>query len=109
MSFVKITAVVRESKLNRIITKLYEKGVPGVSVLHLRGYGEYVNTSSHDLLDDNVKLEIMAQEIKADDIAHLILNEAHTGLRGDGIIAISPLLGMYRIRDKKRLNNNDLE
>ena len=106
--FVHIVAIIRESKYRPLISRLYEENVRGVSVSPLKGYGEHVDTYASDLLENGIKVEIFAAEKNADRISWLIMQEASTGLEGDGIVAVYPVQKIFRIRDTKELNSEDL-
>ncbi|MGD8559963.1 MAG: P-II family nitrogen regulator [Gammaproteobacteria bacterium] len=104
-----IVAVVRESKVKSIVSKLYENDVPGVTVTPVRGYGEHANIYQQDITEDNVKVEVFIAEKYAQHVANLIMHSAHTGMDGDGVIAVMPVNDMYHIRDYSKLSENDLQ
>ena len=69
----------------------------------MKGYGEYANCFKSDWMVSHSKLEIFAEEKRADLIAEAIMEVAHSGMEGDGIIAVLPVLKLYRIRTKKEV------
>jgi len=87
--------------LSDAIDALQKKNIPGVTVSHVKGYGEYINTFSRDSLQPRVKLDIIAKEKDVHAIAEIIMNAVGTNSEGDGIIAIAAMDGLYRIRDKQ--------
>ena len=101
MSLKKITAIIQESMLSNTISALQKKNIPGVTVSHVKGYGEYINTFSRDSLQPSVKLDIIVKEKDVHTIAEIIMESAGTSSEGDGIVAVTPMDGLYRIRDRK--------
>lgn len=49
-----------------------------------------------------VKLEIICPEERLEEIVGVIIEKAHTGRKGDGLIAISPIEDVIHIRTGKR-------
>jgi len=103
MNFESVIAIVRKDKLSLIIDKLQDFGVSGVSVVEVKGYGEYSNTFSPNPLSESIKLELMIESDSVDAVVKLIMDEAHTGIEGDGIITVHSIDRFYRVRDKKKL------
>lgn len=101
MDFRKITAIFQPDKLEDVESKLLELGVPGVSVTKMKGYGEYKNFYTNDHMMTHVKVEIFIGVDRAKEIAEAIMEVAHTGIEGDGIVAILPVETVYHIRTKQ--------
>ncbi len=102
MSFKKITAFVRPGLLDKIEDALKEKGVPGVSVSQVKGYGEYANIYAKDIMVAAVRIEVFIDAECADSVAQAIMEAAHTGLEGDGIVAVTPVEQIYHVRSRKK-------
>ncbi len=102
MSFAKITAIVRPAAVSAIEELLHAEGMPGMSIGHVKGYGDYADFYRNDWMVSHVRIEIFIPESMAKSIAEKIMNVAHTGLEGDGLVAISPVTAIYHIRTKKR-------
>ena len=102
-----IVAIVRESQIKSIVAKLYEHNVPGVTVSPVKGYGEHISMSK-DSLDESVRVEVFVAEKHAKPVANIIMQAAHTGMEGDGIVAILPVSEMSMIRDYSKLSEADL-
>jgi len=100
MAIKKITAIVHEDFQERLIEELHQHGVPGASVFKVKGYGEYINT--YDSLEPSIKVEVFADESVANKIAAIIMQVAGSGTEGDGIVAISPVDCLFRVRDRKQ-------
>jgi len=100
MKYVKLTAVIREEVMSKLETKLQGIGVRGISVMEIKGFGEYTDNYTHDWMVGHFKLEIFTDSDNCDAVVNTIMEEAHTGMPGDGIIAVQPVDKLYRIRTK---------
>ncbi len=100
MQYSKITAIIRTLKLEEVEKCLQEIGVGGVSVTGIKGYGEYKNYFRRDLMVSHVRIEIFTSMSRVEEIVQTIIEAAHSGLAGDGIVAITPVERVYRIRNK---------
>lgn len=65
-----------------------------------KGYGEYTNLFAPDWSMTYARLEIYCEAERAEEIVPAIMDSAHTGLTGYGIVAITPVEKLYRIRLK---------
>jgi len=101
MSFRKVTAIFRPDLLEQVEDRLKALNVPGVSVTKVKGYGEYANFFKSDWLSTHTKIEIFTNTKDAKEIAEAIMETAHTGIEGDGIVAILPVESVYHIRTKQ--------
>jgi len=104
MALKKIMAIVREERIDNVITHFQEKGVPGASFSKVRGYGEYVNPSDQRGLAPCVKIEVITSDDVADKVARFLMQLANTGVEGDGIVTIAPVEKLYRIRDQAEVD-----
>jgi nitrogen regulatory protein P-II 1 len=95
-----IMAVVRGNKAEAVEKKLQGMGIKGISVSRVKGFGEYANFFTGDWMVPNVKLEIIAEKPCVDEIARVIMAAAHTGVQGDGFVAVLPVEKLYRIKSK---------
>ena len=102
MIFRKVTAIFRPDRLEAVEDRLRSLGVAGVSVTRVKGFGEYANFYKPDWLCTHVRIEVFTSKLKADEIAEAIMDAAHTGMEGDGIIAILPVEAVYHIRTKEK-------
>ena len=106
MSFAKVTAIVRPSAVPEIEKQLRADGVPGMTVSRVKGYGDYADFFRKDWMVTHVRIEVFIAESHAEKIAETIMNAAHTGLEGDGLVAILPVSSIYHIRMKKRCDED---
>lgn len=104
MRFRKVTAIIRPERLKNVEDSLKKLNVPGVSVTKVKGFGEHANFFEKDWLCRNVRVEVFTSVRQAEAIAQAIMDAAHTGLEGDGIVAILPVEAVYHIRNKEKCN-----
>ena len=102
MRFAKITAIIRPGALETIEQELQSLGVPGMSASRVRGYGDYADYYKDDWMVSHVKVEIFVAEEQAEHLAEKIMDIAHTGVEGDGLVAITPVTHLYHIRTRAR-------
>ena len=102
MKFRKVTAIIRPERLEAVEECLKRLNVPGISVTKVKGFGEYENFYKPDWLCQNVRVEVFTSTIQADEVSQHIMDAAHTGLEGDGIVAILPVETLYHIRNKEK-------
>lgn len=105
-----IKAYIRTDRLEMVIEELHSiEGLTGVSVHHIHGYGRSRVASENNKIVDNlltekahVKLEIICLDNLVEKIIESIKKGAHTGLRADGKIYISPVDDAIRISTMER-------
>lgn len=106
--FCNVTAIIRGDALEKVERRLQEIGVNGISVMRVKGYGEYANFYSPEGLTSHVRLDIYTAAKCCDDIAQAIMDAASSGVPGDGIIAVHPVGKVYRIRQRKMIGADEL-
>ncbi len=102
MKFRKITAIIRPERLEAVEECLKKMNVPGISVTKVKGFGEHANFFESDWMCQNVRVEVFTEIRQADEVARKIMDAAHTGIEGDGIVAILPVETIYHIRTKEK-------
>src|SRR5262245_58066314 len=101
----KIEAVIRHFKLEEVKDALHNKGVQGMTVTEVRGFGRQKgHTETYrgaeyavDFLP-KVKVEVVVDERDAQGVIDTIVSAARTGQVGDGKIFVTPLSDVIRIR-----------
>jgi len=106
MKYRKITAIIHPSKLEAVEEQLKQLNVPGISVGKVQGYGEAPNFFNSDWTSPNARIEVFIEESKAQAIAQAIMDTAHTGCEGDGIVAILPVEALFRVRTRELLDDS---
>ena len=104
----KVTAIVRVEVLERVERRLQDLRMPGVTVTKVKGYGEYKDLFARDWMDEHVRIEIFLRRERADEIARALVDAAHTGVAGDGIVVVLPVESIYRIRTKEVATPDEL-
>ena len=101
----KIEAVVRHFKLEDVKNALIEKGITGMTITEVRGFGRqkghtemYRGTEYRVDFVPKVKLEFVVDDNKLKTAIDAIVKAAQTGQIGDGKIFVSSLEETVRIR-----------
>ncbi len=101
----KIEAIVRHFKLEDVKNALIEKGVSGMTITEVRGFGRqkghtemYRGTEYRVDFVPKVKVEVVIDEAKLQTTLETIVKSAQTGQIGDGKIFVSSLEDCVRIR-----------
>ena len=102
MKFRRITAIIHADRLEEVEEVLLKLGVFGASIAKVKAHGGYANFSGSGWLLSHVSIEIFIGQQRAEEIAQAIMEVTHSGGKGDGIIAISPVETIYRIRTKEK-------
>jgi nitrogen regulatory protein P-II 1 len=111
MEYRKVIAIIRPDYLEKVEQSLQALAVQGMSVSKVKGYGEYRDFYERDWMSGHVRIEIFTPREQARGIAEAIMEAAHTGLPGDGIVAIQPVETLFHIDSCSDLtgNNGSLE
>lgn len=87
-----IIGIVRPFLLDRIIVALESVAdFPGMTVSESEGFGQRImtaHTSQLNPLKPNKRIEILVEDDMTDAIVAVLKEQAHTGKKGDGIIAV---------------------
>lgn len=101
----KIEAVIRHFKLEDVKNALTEKGITGMTITEVRGFGRqkghtemYRGTEYRVDFVPKVKVEVVVDDGKVQTALDTIVKAAHTGQIGDGKIFVSSLSDVVRIR-----------
>lgn len=100
-----IKAFVKPFKVNDILNQLLDAGYPNTTISLAEGTGslksDETGLSKHFSLTDSkvAKIEIVCNDPEVSEIVGIISKIAHTGNAGDGIIYVSQVDNVYRIKD----------
>ena len=101
----KIEAIVRHFKLEDVKNALIEKGITGMTITEVRGFGRqkghtemYRGTEYRVDFVPKVKVEVVVDDAKLPTAISAIVKVAQTGQIGDGKIFVSALEESIRIR-----------
>ena len=100
-----IVAIIKPFKLEDVKDALAEKGITGMTVSEVKGYGVQKGHSelyrgAEYVVDflPKIRLEIVVTSDQVDDITAAIVEAAKTGKIGDGKIFVSDIDRVIRIR-----------
>lgn len=98
--YVKVTAIIRVERVERVEAGLRAIHVRGVSVSPVKGYGEYADLFARDWMAQHVRFEIFTSVERADGVVAAVLEAASSGTRGDGIVCVLPVEQVWRVRSR---------
>ena len=105
----KVEAIIRPFKLDEVKIALVNAGVVGMTVSEVRGFGrqkgqtERYRGSEYTVeFLQKLKLEIVIEDDKVEEVVEKIIAAARTGEIGDGKIFITPVDDIIRIRTGER-------
>jgi nitrogen regulatory protein P-II 1 len=104
----KVIAIIRSRFLEDVEEKLKKMKVKGLTVTRVKGYGEAKSIWSQDWLGSHARIEIFVEKVRAYEIASAIMEVAHTGGPGDGIICVLPVEKIFRIRTKSEIKLEEI-
>ena len=101
-----VRAVIQPFMLSRVVWELQKiKDFPGVTVTKVQGFGRgRAKGAPGSIVEDlvayvpKVKIETMVNDDMADEVLRTIMENAHTGNKGDGKISVHNLEDVIRIR-----------
>jgi nitrogen regulatory protein P-II 1 len=108
MNYQKVIAIFRCESAKKVECGLQEIDVHGFSISKVKGYGEYADLYSDDWLVTHARIEIFTEESKVMEIVETIMNAAHVGIEGDGIVAVSPVEKLFRIRTRAEARHGEI-
>lgn len=105
----KIEAIIREDKVNDVQNALNEIGIVGLNMFEVRGHGRQggiqlvgrAGTYQVNMLP-KIQINIVLNERNLDVALEAILKSAYTGEPGDGIIFVTPVDDVIRVRTRER-------
>ncbi|MGD2000256.1 MAG: P-II family nitrogen regulator [Desulfobacterales bacterium] len=101
----KIEAIIKPFKLDDVKEALNEIGIQGMTISEVKGYGRQkghkeIYRGAEYIVDfiPKVKIEIVVEAERAENILEKIREAANTGKIGDGKIFVSPIEEAIRVR-----------
>ncbi len=101
----KVEAVVRVFKMEEIKNALTERGIRGITITEVKGFGRqqghtemYRGTEYSVEFVPKIKMEVVCSDAQLQSVIDIILRTAQTGKVGDGKIFVSELYNTIRIR-----------
>ena len=107
-----IKAIIQPHRLSEVIDALQDiENLHGVTVSEVKGFGHHradapKKRGAEDFIDyaKKTKLEIVVPDQLAAAVVETILKHAHTGRPGDGLIFVSTVDDVFRIRTGTKEN-----
>jgi nitrogen regulatory protein P-II 1 len=101
-----IKAFIRHRKTEEVYTALNAEGYCCMTFVECEGTGQYSDHEKEHISEKYpfaeayrvVKLEILVADENVEPIVELIRKNGRTGYRGDGLIIISPVDEVYKVR-----------
>ena len=100
-----VTAIIKPFKLDEVREALSERGVQGMTVTELKGFGRQkghteLYRGAEYVVDflPKIKVEVAVSSDRVDEVVETIQNAANTESIGDGKIFVQELLQVVRIR-----------
>ncbi len=100
-----IVAVIKPFKLDEVREGLSEIGITGLTVTEVRGFGRQkghteLYRGAEYVVDflPKVRMEVVVQDDRVDEVLESIIKSARTGKIGDGKIFVLPVEQVVRIR-----------
>lgn len=105
----KIEAIIREDKVNDVHDALCNIGILGFNMFEVRGHGrqggvQLVGRAGAYQINmlPKIQINIILSDRNLEAALEAILNSAHTGEPGDGLIFIYPVDEVIRVRTRER-------
>jgi nitrogen regulatory protein PII len=105
----KVEAIIKPFKLQEVRDGLFELGVRGLTVTEVKGFGRQkghteLYRGAEYVVDflPKVKVEVVVEDDRCEEVIEAILASASTGKIGDGKIFITPIETAVRIRTAER-------
>jgi nitrogen regulatory protein P-II 1 len=105
----KIEAIIREDKVNDVKDALAKIGIVGLNMFEIRGHGRQggiqllgrAGTYQVNMLT-KIQINIVLSDRNLEETIETILDSAFTGEPGDGLIFVSPVDEIIRVRTRER-------
>ncbi len=101
----KVEAIIKPFKLDDVKEALNEIGIQGMTITEVKGYGRQkghkeIYRGAEYVVDfiPKIKIDIIVESERMEQVVETILKAAHTGKIGDGKIFITPIEQVFRVR-----------
>jgi len=105
----KIEAIIKPFKLDDVKEALNEIGIQGMTISEVKGYGRQkghkeIYRGAEYVVDfiPKIKIEVIVESARVDQVVEMIRTSANTGKLGDGKIFVLPVEQVIRVRTGER-------
>ena len=105
----KVEAIVKPFKLDEVKDRLNEIGIQGITVTEVKGFGRQkghteLYRGAEYIVDflPKVKIEVVLNDSRLEDVVNTIIKAAQTGRIGDGKIFVTNIEETVRVRTGER-------
>lgn len=98
MSYSKVVMILNISDYELISDEIDKLNIPGISVSHVKGFGDYVNEFNPLGLSESLKIEIYTSSEQGENIAGLLSELANKMTDGGGVVAIEPVAKLMNVK-----------
>ena len=105
----KVEAIVKPFKLDEVKDRLNEIGIQGITVTEFKGFGRQkghteLYRGAEYIVDflPKVKIEVVINDSRLEDVVNTIIKAAQTGRIGDGKIFVTNIEETVRVRTGER-------
>ena len=98
MLFSKVVMIINITDYELISDEINQLNVPGITVSHVQGFGDYLNEYSPQGLCESLKVEIYTSSEQADSIAKKLSKMATNMTEGGGMVAIEPVTKLLNVK-----------
>ncbi len=101
-----IKAYIRHRKVEDVFNALSKNGFCCMTMVECEGTGQYSDRENEHISEKYpfadayrvIKLEVLVDSFSVEQVVGLIRESGRTGYRGDGMIIVSPVDNVYKIR-----------
>ena len=108
MAFKKVTAIVRYECIEKVEIGMHELNISGMSVVKGKGHGGYANFFSSSWDVEHAQISVFVNDSQVQEVVQTIMDVAHCGASGDGIISVTPVEELYSIHSKSPVKPEEL-
>jgi len=105
----KIEAIIKPFKLDDVKESLNDIGIQGMTITEVKGYGRQkghkeIYRGAEYVVDfvPKIKIDIIVDDDRAEEVVTTICNASNTGKIGDGKIFVLPVEDVVRVRTGER-------
>jgi nitrogen regulatory protein PII len=98
MKFSYVIAIVPPETVDALERRFRSIGIGGMTLTKVKGFGEYKNFFSRDLLSEHTKLEVFVEESHLEGLLNALLEVAGSDVPGAGIAAVMPVERFLHLR-----------